>query len=93
VALQEEGFVYRIRVEIEEDDDGVVIKRKMVVRLLGWPASHKAVPQSRSQFALHRSDPVRLRHLAILLLLFLSYHHHRQRLLHWVKPRARGREQ
>jgi hypothetical protein len=30
VALQEEGFVYRTRVEIEEDDDGVAIKRKMV---------------------------------------------------------------
>jgi hypothetical protein len=30
VALQEEGFVYRTRVEIEEDNDGVAIKRKMI---------------------------------------------------------------
>jgi len=30
VALQEEGFVYRTRVDIEEDEDGKPIKRKMV---------------------------------------------------------------
>jgi hypothetical protein len=30
MALQEEGFMYKIRVEIKEDDDGVAIKRKMV---------------------------------------------------------------
>ena len=30
VALQEEGFVYRTRVEIEEDNNSVAIKRKIV---------------------------------------------------------------
>jgi hypothetical protein len=30
VALQEEGFMYKTGVKIEEDDDGVVIKRKIV---------------------------------------------------------------
>jgi hypothetical protein len=30
MALQEESFVYKIRVKIEEDDDSVAIKRKIV---------------------------------------------------------------
>lgn len=30
VALQEEGFVYRVRVDVEEDDDGKPISRKML---------------------------------------------------------------
>jgi hypothetical protein len=30
VALQEEGFVYRVRVKVEEDDDGKPVKRKML---------------------------------------------------------------
>jgi hypothetical protein len=30
MALQKESFMYKIRVDIEEDDDGVIIKKKMV---------------------------------------------------------------
>jgi hypothetical protein len=30
MALQKKGFVYKIRVKIEENDDGVTIKKKMI---------------------------------------------------------------
>jgi MULE transposase domain len=46
VALQEEGFVYRTRVEVEEDDDGKPIKRKMVQI---WFA-HKQQLQAAARF-------------------------------------------